>query len=279
MILFGFLNILCAKSDAELSELLDQVGQIKRDIIECCRRVYARGYVAANDGNLSVRVGEDRIVATPTGRSKGYVRDDELVTLDRSGNVVDGLHRPSTEMLMHLRIYDVRPDVRAVVHAHPVHATAFATANLALDRCVLAEVVTTLGSIPLAPYATPSTPELPSSIEDIIRHADACLLANHGVVTCGMDIYDAYYKMERVEHYAHIVFLARMLGGERVLSPGQVSKLEHIRSTYGTADAVHPGCMSCSEDCVGGDCTLFESKTVDDRVSRIIRDIISQQRL
>lgn len=257
--------------------------QVRVNIIECGRRLYEKGFVAANDGNISVKISEGEIIATPTGQSKGFLNADELVKLDLSGNVLHGKTKPSTEILMHLAVYQERPDVGAVVHAHPVHATGFATANIPLQECVLAEIVTTLGSIPIVPYATPSTAELADSIRTVIRHTDACLLANHGVVTCGMDVFDAYYKMERVEHYAHIIFVSKMLGGERVLSPEEVQKLYNIRETYRTRGNANPGCIACDNDCIGGDCALYEkrkaffdshSAVTEDRLSTIIRDII-----
>ena len=257
--------------------------QIRENMIECGRRLYNKGFVAANDGNISVKLNNHEILTTPTGRSKGFLHADELVTLDLGGNVITGGSKPSTEIQMHLAVYDERPDVRSVVHAHPPYATGFATANIPMADCVLAEIVTTLGSIPIAPYATPSTTELADSIRKYIRQADACLLANHGVVTCGKDVFDAYYKMERVEHYAHILFVAKMLGGERILGSEDVQKLSLIRATYGTQANANPGCIACNGDCVGGDFALYEKTETnqdrngmkqDDRLTVLIRDII-----
>lgn len=253
---------------------LEEMQAIKKELVDCCQRVYAKGYVAANDGNLSVRLDTGAILATPTGMSKGSVTEADLVVVDREGRVVEGTRSPSTELQMHRRIYDIRPDVMAVVHAHPVYATGFATANIPLDRCVLAEIVTTLGSVPLASYGTPSTSELPDSISEVLRTANACLLANHGVVTCGNDIFDAYYKMERVEHYAHIIFIARMLGGEKTLTATQVHRLRGLRSTYGTESSPDPGCTVCDKDCVGDDCTSYAGDHLGDRTADIVRDVI-----
>lgn len=258
--------------------------QIKSDIIECGRRLYTKGFVAANDGNISVKISEQEIIATPTGCSKGFMRVEDLVTLDRHGNVLSGSTQPSTEIRMHLAIYEERPDIQAVVHAHPVYATGFATANIPLSECVLAEIITTLGSVPMAPYATPSTRDLADSVRPIIRHADTCLLANHGVVACGRDVFDAYYKLERVEHYAHILLVAKMLGGERILSPDEVNKLYQIRNRYGTQNNKTPGCIACTGDCVGGDCVLYEknaisaSESENDQIARLIREIIHASR-
>jgi len=246
--------------------------KIKQDIVECCRRVYHKGYVAANDGNLSVRADANRIICTPTGRSKGFLRVEELVEIDLEGHVIEGDLRPSTEILMHLAVYRSRPDTHAVVHAHPVYATGFATAQIPLDKCVTAEIITTLGSIPLARYGTPSTSELSDAVVDALQNADACLMANHGVVTCGKDIYDAYYKLERVEHYAQIIFVAKLLGGEKILEPKDVKKLEAIRSTYGTQDARNPGCIPCNENCVGEDCSLFEKRQLTMKDEETILD-------
>ncbi|MBX7152259.1 class II aldolase/adducin family protein [bacterium] len=240
--------------------------QIKQDILECGRRLYDKRMVAANDGNISVRLSDNEIIATPTGRSKGFMLVDELVKIDLQGRVIEGSHRPSTEILMHLAIYNARPDAKAVVHAHPVYATGFATANLPLDQCVAAEIVTTLGSIPLARYGTPSTHELSDAVVDVMKTADACLMANHGVVTCGKNIFDAYYKLERVEHYANIIFVARMLGGEKILTREDVVKLDAIRSTYGTQTDINPGCRVCEDSCVGNDCSCYEKK--DETVMR-----------
>jgi len=136
---------------------------------------------------------------------------------------------------MHLEVYRQRPEIQAVVHAHPPMATAFAVAGIPLDRAVLAEVVTTLGSVPIAEYATPSTKELPEAVRKYVRAHDGMLLANHGALTLGNDLYSAYYKMETIEHFANISFVARMLGGERLLSRDEVMRLQGLRGRYGIA--------------------------------------------
>ncbi len=235
--------------------------QVREWIVECGRRLHQKGFVAANDGNISVKFNNHEILATPTGISKGFLKTDDLIVLDLKGNILSGSRKPSSEIQMHLVIYDERTDARAVVHAHPVYATGFATSNTALQECVLAEIVTTLGSIPLVPYATPSTRELADTLRPYIRSADACLLANHGVVTCGKDLDDAYFKMERVEHYAQILFVAKLLGGSRTLNREEVEKLVRVRATYGTENNPSPGCLTCEGDCVGGDCTLYKNRS------------------
>jgi L-fuculose-phosphate aldolase len=209
--------------------------QARHDIIEVGRRLYARGYVASNDGNISVRLDDQRVLATPKSVSKGFMTADMLVITDMAGQKLAGERDASSELKMHLAVYQLRPDVRAVVHAHPPLATAFAVAGIALDRAVLAEVITTLGSIPIAEYATPSTAELPAAVSKYIKAHDGVLLANHGALTAGSDVMGAYYKMETIEHFAHISLVARLLGGERVLTREEVTRLQGLRGSYGIA--------------------------------------------
>ncbi len=209
--------------------------RLRADIVEIGRRVYERGFVASNDGNISVRLDDDRLLMTPTGVSKGFMTPDMLVTTDLAGRKLTGDRDASSEILMHLAVYELRPDIRAVVHAHPPTATGFAVAGIPLDRAVLAEVVTTLGSIPIADYGTPSTTELADAVRRFIRAHDGLLLANHGALTVARELFAAYYKMETVEHFARISLVARQLGGERVLSREEVNRLQHLRGRYGIA--------------------------------------------
>lgn len=211
-----------------------ELQRIISHLVEVCHRVYDRGYVTATDGNVSARLPNGNILTTPTAINKGMVRADDLVIVDLEGNLISGLKRPSTELKMHLYIYQQRPDVQAVVHAHPPYATGFATARIPLNKCLFPEVIVGLGAIPLAEYATPSTNEVIESIAPFVRNADAILLANHGVVSYGRDLLDAYFKMEKVEHAAHITFVARLLGGEKPLTREQIEKLWTIsRESYG----------------------------------------------
>ena len=209
--------------------------RVRADIVEVGRRLHARGFVASNDGNVSVRLGDDRLVTTPTGVSKGFMTPDMMVTTDLSGRKLAGDREPSSELLMHLAVYEHRPEVRAVVHAHPPTATGFAVAGIALDRAVLAEVVCTLGSIPIADYGTPSTSELADAVRRHIRAHDGLLLANHGALTVADELYAAYYKMETVEHFARISLVARQLGREHLLSREEVDRLQGLRDRYGIA--------------------------------------------
>jgi L-fuculose-phosphate aldolase len=218
--------------------------QLRRDIVEVGRRLWTRGFVAANDGNISVRLSGGRLLMTPTGVSKGFMSPEMMVVTDLDGRLLAGEanRKASSEILMHLVAYRHRPDVNAVVHAHPPLATGFAVAGIPLDRAVLAEVVTTLGSIPIAEYGTPSTPELPASVEPYVKTHDGLLLANHGALTLGKDLFAAYYKMETIEHFARISLVARLLGREHLLSREEVVRLQGLRGTYGIV-APAPVCV------------------------------------
>src|SRR6266699_1399677 len=222
-------------------------SSLRADIVEVGRRMYARGYTASNDGNISVRLGSDRLLMTPKSVCKGFMTPDMMCITDLDGRKIQGDRDPSSEMLMHLEVYRQRPDVQAVVHAHPPTATGFAVAGIPLDRAVLAEVVTTLGSIPIAEYATPSTIELPEAVRRYIKAHDGMLLANHGALTVGTDLYGAYYKMETIEHFAKISLVARLLGRENLLSREEVMRLQALRGTDGIA-APGPICAEPVDD-------------------------------
>jgi L-fuculose-phosphate aldolase len=226
--------------------------ELREGVVEVGRRLYARGYVASNDGNISVRLDEGRLLTTPKSVSKGFMTPEMMVVTDLAGKKISGERDPSSELLMHLEVYRNRPDVRAVVHAHPPLATGFAVAGIPLDRAVLAEVITTLGSVPIAQYGTPSTQELPDAVRQYIKAHDGLLLANHGALTVGHELFAAYYKMETIEHFARISLVARMLGGERLLSQDEVLRLQSLRGMYGIAapapiclDDAPPGDAAC----------------------------------
>jgi L-fuculose-phosphate aldolase len=208
-------------------------GSLRGDIVEVGRRMYARGYTASNDGNISVRLGSDRLLMTPKSVCKGFMTPDMMCITDLDGRKLQGDRDPSSETLMHLEVYRQRPDVQAVVHAHPPVATGFAVAGIPLTRPVLAEVLTTLGSIPIAEYATPSTSELPQAVRKYIKAHDGMLLANHGALTVGGDLLSAYYKMETIEHFATISLVARLLGRENLITREEVVRLQQLRGTYG----------------------------------------------
>jgi L-fuculose-phosphate aldolase len=212
-------------------------ASLRHAIVEIGRRLWMRGFVASNDGNISTRLGPDRLLMTPASVSKGFMTPEMMVITDLDGTLVAGEpgRKPSSEILMHLVAYRERPDVGAVVHAHPPLSTGFAVAGIALDRAVLAEVVTTLGSIPIAEYGTPSTRELADTVAPYVKAHDGLLLANHGALALGKDLFGAYYKMETIEHFAQISLVARQLGREHLLSREEVERLQALRGTYGIA--------------------------------------------
>jgi L-fuculose-phosphate aldolase len=209
---------------------LDGEGEPRRQICNVGRRMYGRGLVVACEGNLSARLEPDRILVTPAGVCKGHLAPQDLLVTDSSGAVIYGTGQPSSEILMHLLFYSLRPDVHAVCHAHPPTATGFAAARRAMEQAVLPEVIMDLGSIPLAPYGTPGTWDLCKGLEPLIPKHDAILLENHGVVTCGRDLTTAYQRMETVEHFARILLTAECLGGPHLLSRAEVQKLIASRS-------------------------------------------------
>lgn len=205
-----------------------EIDIFKEALVKTCRRLADRGFVAATDGNLSARLPDGRVLVTPSARNKADVELEELIVVGMDGKVLEGIGRPSTEFSMHSFIYSARPDVKAVVHAHPPFATAFAAARLPLDSLVFPEVIVALGKIPLAEYATPSTPEVVDSIKPLVKECDAVMLANHGVVTCGTSLDEAYNKMEEVEHTAKIAYILRQLGGAKELTREEVERLASV---------------------------------------------------
>ena len=199
--------------------------------------LHANGMVAATDGNLSVRLGPERILVTPTCMSKGAMRASDLVVVDMEGRPVSGRRKVSSEIAMHLLIYRLRPDVKGIVHAHPPTATGFAAAGMALNQPLVCEVVMGLGSIPLAKYGTPGTPELTEALEPLVPQYDALLMSNHGVVTYGGDLDQAYMKMETVEHFARIALVTHLLGRQQPLGEAELEKLIVARAKYGAQSA------------------------------------------
>ena len=184
------------------------------------------------DGNLSVRLDEDRVLASPTGISKGMMHTSDMVIVDLNGRRLEGQRDVSSEIAMHLTIYRKRPDITAVVHAHPPTATGFASAGIALDQPICSEVVVTLGAVPLAEYGTTGTPELSASLLPYIHDYDAILLSNHGTVTYGTSLMHAYLKTEAVEHFAKIMLVTMQLGQQKTLSPANIRKLVEARKSY-----------------------------------------------
>lgn len=218
-------------------------SEAREAIIEVGKRMYNKGFVAANDGNISIKVGANEIWTTPTLVSKGYMTSEMLVKVDLNGNILSGDNKPSSELKMHLRVYNENPDVMAVTHAHPPVATSFAIAGIELDRAILPEAVVNLGTVPIAPYATPGSREVPDSIAPFCRTHNAVLLANHGALTWGRDVFEAYFRLESLEYYATVLmYTGNIIGRANELSESQISKLLEIRQKLGiTAGGVPRG--------------------------------------
>lgn len=213
--------------------------KIKEQICEVGRDMWTLGMVSANDGNISVKLDDGTFLTTPTGVSKGKMTTEMIIKIDGGLNILSsGNYRPSSEFKMHLRCYKERPDIGAVVHAHPPYATAFAAAGVPLDQYSLSEAVMLLGSVPVAPYGTPGTDEVPESIAPFLPYHDAILLANHGAVTVGVDLMQAYYRMESLEHISKTIIAAQALGGTKELPRNKIDELCEIAKNYPIR---HPG--------------------------------------
>ena len=217
--------------------------QAKALILEVGRRMFQRQYVAANDGNISVRTGEDRVWVTPAGVSKGYMTEDMLVCVDLNGTILEGTAKPSSETKMHLRVYRENPDVGSVVHAHPIAATSFSIARIPLDIAIMTESVIGLGVVPVAEYATTGTQGVPDSVAPFCRDYNALLLANHGALTWGANALQAYYRMESLECCAQIMEkLGYLTPSPQVLTRDQVAELLAIRRKLGVHSGGTPVC-------------------------------------
>lgn len=220
--------------------------ETRKQIVEIGRAIYERGFVAASDGNISARLEDGNILTTPTMVCKGKMTEDMLVLVDIDGRKLRRDERnPSSEFAMHREIYRLRPDVHAVVHAHPPFGTGFAVANVPLDKPLLSEVILTLGCIPLTAYGTPSTSELSESLTPFIPHHDALLLANHGAVAYGPDLEMAYARMETLEHFAKITLIARLVGRPKELPAEAIEKLLDVRERAGYMAAEARSCQAC----------------------------------
>ena len=219
---------------------MQSLFDVKKEICEIGKRVHSNGYVAANDGNISVKINQNEFLCTPTGVSKGFMTPDMIIKVDGKGNKIEGDLNPSSEMKMHLKVYAERPDVNAVVHAHPPTATGFAIAGIPLDMYTMPEAIIFLGTVPIAEYGTPSTDEIPDSLAPYIHNHDAFLLQNHGALTVGNTLTKAFFMMENLEFFAKASFIARQLGGENELSCEQIEKLMIIRDNF-KVPGKHPG--------------------------------------
>lgn len=215
---------------------------LREQICDVCHKMWQLGWVAANDGNVSAKIDEDTFLATPTGMSKSFITPEKLIKINKKGEVIEAAEglRPSSEIKMHLRCYEKRDDVFSVIHAHPPGATGFAVAHKSMDMYNMIEDVAVLGSVPLTPYGTPSTIEVPNAIEPFLEEHDVMLLENHGALAVGSDVITAFYRMESLELWAKITINAIILGGSHDISKENIDKLIALRGYYGVTGR-HPG--------------------------------------
>lgn len=207
--------------------------KLKTQICEIGKRIYDKGFVAANDGNISVRIDDDTFLVTPTGVSKGFMTPEMLIKVDGDGNLIEGERKPTSEIKMHLQVYKERPEIKSVVHVHPPYATAFAVAGVPLNQATMPETIVTLGTIPIAEYGTPSTDEIAVAITPYIRKHNGVLLENHGALTWGENLDQAYFLMESLEFCAKVNWIARQMNGDRELSISQVEQLLGLKRQLG----------------------------------------------
>lgn len=218
--------------------------EIKKQICDIGKRIYDRGMVAANDGNISVKLNDNEFLCTPTGVSKGFMTPEYICKVDRDGKVIQAYEgfKPSSEIKMHMRVYKERPDVQSVVHAHPMYATSFAIAGIPLTEPIMPEAVIALGCVPIAEYGTPSTEEIPDAVSKYLQYFDAVLLENHGALAYSDSLLSAYHKMESLEFYAQLLYQSKVLGGPKQLNEEQVKGLFEIRRQFGMKGK-HPADM------------------------------------
>lgn len=221
---------------------MSSIDEQKELICDICHKMWQLGWVAANDGNVSVKLDDGTILATPTGISKSFITPEKLIRIDGGGNILEAAdgYKPSSEIKMHLRCYDKRDDVKSVIHAHPPGATGFAVAHKAMDMYNMIEDVAVIGSVPLTPYGTPSTTEVPDAIEPYLQKHDVMLLENHGALAVGSDVVTAFYRMESLELWAKITINAVILGGSYDISKENINKLINLRGYYKVTGR-HPG--------------------------------------
>ncbi|WP_432403979.1 class II aldolase/adducin family protein [Wukongibacter sp. M2B1] len=246
--------------------------QVKKDICEIGRRMYRNGFVAANDGNISVKINDNEIVTTPTGVSKGFMTPEMLCKIDLDGNIIIGNMRPSSEIKMHLRIYKENPKIKAVTHSHSPYATAFAIARTPMNKAIIPEAIVNLGSVPVAEYATPGTNEVSESIAEFVKEYNCVLLANHGAVTWGTDLMQAYFRMETLEYYAKLLFITTTLGNAKELSCNDISNLLKIREKQGITTGGIPAKCNDAQSSLD----LQKSSHEDLLVQRVTEAVLSK---
>ena len=277
--------------------------EIKKQICDIGKRIYNRNMVAANDGNISVKLNDHEFLCTPTGVSKGFMTPEFICKVNEKGEVIQANRgfKPSSEIKMHMRVYEKRPDVGSVVHAHPMYGTAFAIAGIPLTQPIMPEAVIALGCVPIAEYGTPSTMEIPDNLEKYLPYFDAVLLENHGALTWSTDLNAAYMKMESLEFYAELLYKSKMLGGPKEFDKENIKKLYQIRRKFGMPGK-HPAnvclnagsehnCHNCGGNCGGaidrtmpgyeydfsGDCGSSANLSAsEDQIAAIVKKVISQ---
>jgi L-fuculose-phosphate aldolase len=243
--------------------------ELRQDIVEVCRRMHERGLISGSDGNVSIKLGSDRILSTPSGVNKGFMQPRDLIITDMRGKKLQGDYKPTTEIFMHIEVYKRRDDVRSVIHAHPPYTVAFSIAGQKLPQCIMPEIVMTFGTIPTTRYATPCTEEGPEVIAELIGQCEALILERHGSLTVGDDVYSAYNKLEKVEHSAEVSAIARGLGPVKPLPKDEIAKLLQLREKLGLKGRVYP-CNEC------GMCTTI-SRTASGAEGHSVVQSISEE--
>jgi L-fuculose-phosphate aldolase len=245
-------------------------ADLRRHLVEVCRRMYHQGYIAAGDGNVSAKIDDERVLVTPTGFHKGRIGEADLVIVDPEGKLLRGAHQPSSEFLMHALAYRERPDVRAVVHAHPPITVALALAGISLAQCLLSETCLVLGAILTAPYSTPTTDEVPRVLRPFVRQANAIVMDRHGALTLGRHLDEAYDRLEAMEHASKITQAARAVGTVSPLPPVEVDKLAALARSLGIPRAPDPCtlCNACPNGS-GGPIGAGDEQVVDAVLARL----------
>ena len=246
--------------------------ELRQKLVEICHRLYAKGMIAAGDGNVSARLDGERVLVTPTGFAKGHIRESDLVIVSVSGKLLRGEHKPSSEFLMHELVYRERPDMNAVVHAHPPITVGLALAGVSMAQCVLSETCLVLGPILTAPYSTPTTDEVPRVLRPYVRQANAVVMDRHGALTYGRDLEEAYGRMEAMEHASKITHAARAIGPVAALPRVEVDKLQELARKLGIPRAPDP-CTLCNA-CPNG--TGGPLGAVDDRI--VVAEVVRRLR-
>ena len=241
-------------------------SKARQEIIEVCQRLYRKEYVTAYDGNVSIRLGPNRFLVTPSGFCKGDLTENDLIICNKHGEKLQGDHRITSEFPMHLKAYQLRDDINAVVHAHPPLATSLSLAGISLARCILPEVILSLGSIPTTSYATPTTPEGADVITELIPHYDAIILDRHGSLTVGKTAMAAYYKLEKIEHTAKITITARQLGTIKTLEPMQLETISQLARQMGVKEEAIIKCYECGACGKGSD----ENAQLADQITGLV---------